>query len=74
VVVFASALNASSVKIVNGPEIMDKFVGEAERNIRNLFVDAEEEWKTKGPDSGLHVVVFDEIDSIAKPRGSLIGG
>ena len=42
---FASALNASSVKIVNGPEIMDKFVGEAERNIRNLFVDAEEEWK-----------------------------
>jgi len=69
----AKALNASSVKIVNGPEIMDKFVGEAERNIRNLFVDAEEEWKIKGPDSGLHVVVFDEIDSIAKPRGSLIG-
>lgn len=61
------------MKIVNGPEIMDKFVGEAERNIRNLFVDAEEEWKIKGSDSGLHVVVFDEIDSIAKPRGSLIG-
>lgn len=52
---------------------MDKFVGEAERNIRNLFVDAEEEWKIRGPDSGLYVVVFDEIDSIAKPRGSLIG-
>ena len=33
------------MKIVNGPEIMDNFVGEAERNIYNLFVDAEEEWK-----------------------------
>jgi hypothetical protein len=29
--------------------------------------------KIRGTDSGLHVVIFDEIDSIAKPRGSLIG-
>jgi len=66
-------LNATSMKIVNGPEIMDKFVGEAERNIRNLFAEAEEEWRVRGPESGLHVVIFDEIDSIAKPRGSLVG-
>lgn len=58
---------------MNGPEIIDKFVGEAERNIRNLFIDAEEEWKLQKEDSGLHVIIFDEIDAIAKPRGSLIG-
>ena len=37
-------------------EIMDKYVGEAERNIRDLFVPAEEEWEAKGAESELHVV------------------
>eukprot|EP01041_Mallomonas_annulata_P011047 gene11047-23098_t len=69
----ARALNAREPKIVNGPEILDKFVGEAERNIRSLFADAEEEWTTRGPDSALHVIIFDELDAIAKVRGSLGG-
>ena len=34
-------MNATEPKIVNGPEILDKYVGEAEKNIRNLFIDAE---------------------------------
>jgi vesicle-fusing ATPase len=38
-------LNARQPKIVNGPQILDKYVGEAERNIRNLFAEAEEEEK-----------------------------
>ena len=36
-------LNAREPKIVNGPEIKSKFVGESEENIRKLFADAEKE-------------------------------
>ena len=35
-------LNAREPKIVNGPQILDKYVGESEANIRKLFIDAEE--------------------------------
>jgi vesicle-fusing ATPase len=35
-----------------------------------LFIDAELETKEKGEDSGLHVIIFDEIDAICKKRGS----
>jgi vesicle-fusing ATPase len=38
-------LNSREPKIVNGPEILNKFVGESEANIRKLFADAEEEQK-----------------------------
>lgn len=38
-------LNAREPKIVNGPQILDKYVGESEANIRRLFADAEEEEK-----------------------------
>jgi vesicle-fusing ATPase len=38
-------LNEKKKKIVNGPQILDKYVGESEANIRRLFADAEEEEK-----------------------------
>ncbi|EEQ82788.1 hypothetical protein NCER_100455 [Vairimorpha ceranae BRL01] len=63
-------LNARPPKIVNGPEILNKYIGQSEENIRNLFKDAEEEWKIKKEDSGLHIIIFDEIDAICKKRGS----
>ncbi|XP_064550022.1 vesicle-fusing ATPase 2 [Drosophila montana] len=66
-------LNAREPKIVNGPQILDKYVGESEANIRRLFADAEEEEKRLGPNSGLHIVIFDEIDAICKARGSVAG-
>lgn len=34
------ALRAKEPKIVNGPEIMSKYVGQAEENIRKLFEEA----------------------------------
>ena len=34
-------LNAREPKIVNGPEILNKYVGQSEENIRKLFADAE---------------------------------
>ncbi|XP_043481586.1 vesicle-fusing ATPase 1-like isoform X1 [Leptopilina heterotoma] len=66
-------LNAKEPKIVNGPQILDKYVGESEANIRRLFADAEEEERKLGPNSGLHIIIFDEIDAICKSRGSVSG-
>nr|AAF27633.1 Sec18 [Komagataella pastoris] len=65
-----SMLNAREPKIVNGPEILSKYVGSSEENIRNLFKDAEVEYKAKGDASSLHIIIFDELDSIFKQRGS----
>ncbi|KAM7386053.1 hypothetical protein PAMA_008936 [Pampus argenteus] len=63
-------LNAREPKIVNGPEILNKYVGESEANIRKLFAEAEEEQKRLGANSGLHIIIFDELDAICKQRGT----
>ena len=44
----ARALKARPPKIVAAPELLDRWVGEAERRVRTLFYEAEQEWKTKG--------------------------
>ncbi|KAG2343661.1 vesicular-fusion protein SEC18 [Suillus weaverae] len=67
-------LNAREPKIVNGPEILNKYVGASEENVRKLFADAEKEYKEKGDDSGLHIIIFDELDAIFKQRGSTNSG
>ncbi|CAK5262535.1 unnamed protein product [Mycena citricolor] len=67
-------LNAREPKIVNGPEILSKFVGASEENIRKLFEDAEKEYKAKGDESELHIIIFDELDAIFKQRGSTNNG
>lgn len=63
-------LNAREPKIVNGPEMLNKFVGGSEENIRKLFKEAEEEYKAKGDESSLHIIIFDELDAVFKQRGS----
>lgn len=70
----AKVLNVHEPKVVNGPEIFDKFVGGSEENIRKLFADAEIEQQQKGDDSDLHVIIFDEIDAICRKRGSTNSG
>ncbi|XP_071907411.1 vesicle-fusing ATPase [Coffea arabica] len=67
-------LNGKEPKIVNGPEVLSKFVGETEKNVRDLFADAEQDQRTKGDQSDLHVIIFDEIDAICKSRGSTRDG
>ncbi|GCF12320.1 ATPase AAA [Haloarcula mannanilytica] len=46
---------------VKGPELLNKFVGESEKGVREVFAKARENAPT--------VVFFDEIDSIASERG-----
>ncbi|KAH8059943.1 hypothetical protein JL722_4894 [Aureococcus anophagefferens] len=67
-------LNAREPKIVNGPEVLDKYVGASEEKIRELFADAEAEQKAEGDDSMLHTIIFDEMDAICKSRGSVRDG
>jgi transitional endoplasmic reticulum ATPase len=55
----ANELNAS-IMVVSGPEVTDKFVGEGERKIRELFASA----RRNAPS----VLVFDEFDAIAGRR------
>ncbi|MFC4439793.1 MULTISPECIES: CDC48 family AAA ATPase [Natrialbaceae] len=54
----ASRVNFISVK---GPELLDKFVGESERAVRDVFQRARQNAPT--------IVFFDEIDAIAPERG-----
>jgi vesicle-fusing ATPase len=67
-------LNAREPKVINGPEVLNKYVGQSEENIRKLFADAEKEQKEKGDESGLHIIIFDELDAVCKQRGSGAGG
>jgi vesicle-fusing ATPase len=67
-------LNAREPKVINGPEVLNKYVGQSEENIRKLFADAETEYKEKGDESGLHIIIFDELDAVCKQRGSGAGG
>jgi hypothetical protein len=66
----ARLLNAREPQIVNGPEILDKFIGEAEKKVRALFGPAEREYAEVGEESALHIIILDEMDAIAKKRGT----
>jgi vesicle-fusing ATPase len=54
--------------------VLNKYVGQSEENIRKLFADAEKEYKEKGDESSLHIIIFDELDAVCKQRGSGSGG
>ncbi len=55
----ANEINAHFI-VVNGPEILNKFMGESEANLRNIFDEA----KKKNPS----IIYFDEFDSISTRR------
>lgn len=59
--------------MVNGPEVLNKYVGQSEENIRALFKDAEADQQKNGDSSQLHIIIFDEIDAICKQRGTTGG-
>jgi AAA+ superfamily predicted ATPase len=61
----ANEMNAT-IQMVSGPEIMDKYVGQSESNLRKIFNTA----RRNAPS----VIFFDEFDSIAGQRTSHAGG
>jgi len=52
--------------LVRGPEILSKWVGESEKAIREIF--------RKAKASSPCVIIFDELDSLAKMKGGEEGG
>lgn len=63
------ALNCAPPKIVNGPDVLSKYFGESEANIRELFIDAETDFAAMGEDARLHLIIIDEMDAICRTRG-----
>ena len=53
--------SSANIIVVRGPEVLSKWVGESEKAIREIFRKA----KTSSP----CIIVFDEVDSLARPRG-----
>ncbi len=51
---------------VKGPELLNKYVGETERQIREIFARAKE----KATEGSPVVIFFDEMDSLFRTRGS----
>jgi len=51
---------------IKGPELLSKWVGESEKGVREVF--------RKAKQSSPCIIFFDELDAIARRRGSEIGG
>ena len=62
-------LGGREPKVVNGPELADPYYGVSESKLRQLFREARE-YEDRGDRSGLHVIIMDELDSMAQRRYS----
>jgi transitional endoplasmic reticulum ATPase len=56
-----ATISRANIIVVRGPEVLSKWVGESEKAIREIF--------RKAKSSSPCVIVFDELDSLARPRG-----
>mmetsp|Transcript_30827 Transcript_30827/g.47008 ORF Transcript_30827/g.47008 Transcript_30827/m.47008 type:complete len:410 (-) Transcript_30827:38-1267(-) len=71
------------VTVVSGPELMDKFVGSSEQNVRRIFDNPPPIYDNVAvheSDNGaalskiaLHVIIMDEFDAMARSRGGKSG-
>ena len=57
-----SLIGCKNIRIINGPELLNKYVGESEKNVRECFESA------KNKPNELHLLIFDEFDVIATKR------
>lgn len=59
-------LNCRDIKVVNGPELLNMYVGESEANARKLFENAVNDKEC----NELHLIICDEFDALCRPRGT----
>ncbi|CAG9465495.1 unnamed protein product [Pedinophyceae sp. YPF-701] len=59
-------LSAETVRVVSGPEILSKFLGESEEKTREVF-DQAAEAADRSP-GRVQLIIFDELDALVKPR------
>ena len=79
----ASGLSRRPPTIISGPEIMDKYVGSSEAQLRQLFTSPPQVPPRPGDAADvmmvaeaneLHVIVLDEFDAIARRRSDGMKG
>jgi SpoVK/Ycf46/Vps4 family AAA+-type ATPase len=64
----ASMLNTPNVKYISGPSILSMWLGDSEKNIRELFTKAKQDYDLHGQDAQTHIIVIDEIDALTQNR------
>ena len=61
-------LNCATTTMISGTELLSKWMGDSEENVRNLFK------KSKNEPNKLHLIIIDELDAIAKSRENFYHG
>ena len=59
-------LGCTTTTVVNGPELLNKYVGQSEENAREMFRKAQDDPHP----SHLHLIICDEFDALCRRRGS----
>lgn len=62
----SKVIKSKSLKIINGPELLNKYHGQSEANLRDVFKEAIEDSSKNR--AGIHFIVFDEFESVAPIR------
>lgn len=63
-------LNCVDPIIVNGPELLNSYIGKSEENVRKLFENAEKDYNANKSNADLHLIIIDEMDALCKIRTS----
>ena len=63
----------SKVKMITSTEVLSKWHGQSEENVRELFEDSIKAFEKYGKDSPLYFLIIDEIDAVLSHRGESAG-
>ena len=55
-------------KLIHGPEIFGRFLGESEAKIRALLTDVRRDQQILARQNKIHIIISDELNSICKHR------
>eukprot|EP00045_Choanoeca_perplexa_P013864 m.159095 g.159095 ORF g.159095 m.159095 type:complete len:885 (+) comp16482_c0_seq1:174-2828(+) len=66
----AKLLGTDKVTLINTPSIMQKYLGESEKQLSGYFEPARRDFEQRGSRADVHILIFDEIDAIFRERGN----
>ena len=70
--IFGCQEGSERLKLISGTEVFNKWFGESEKHIRELFAPAKTAWKKYHHSSPLYLIIIDEIDALLPIRKSSI--
>jgi ATP-dependent 26S proteasome regulatory subunit len=65
---FGNIIGCDNIQLISSTELINKYVGETEKNIRKIFEPAQKMQQKFGKNSPLNLIIIDEIDAIAPQR------